>query len=984
MDKTDTPMLAAARVSELATAGTGYASANFEAAWQYATGKGVLIGIIDEGVNYTHVDIASRYSADDDFDPRDPAGSHDAMPDTATQLHGTHVAGLIVGAHGNGIGANGAAPDASIAGTYLRYEADVDLPEIAAVLSSIKTYDVANNSWSFVRSFADNKKVGEFRLLFDELRSGAVEGRGGLGTAIVFAAGNGKYVVDGENAGDDANFHNLTNSRFVIAVGAHDEAGKTAFFSSPGANILISAPGVGLDTATGAGKGSRATDNVSGTSFAAPLVSSAIALILEVNPALGYRDIQEILAITARADLGGSARANGAGNINGGGLLFDREIGFGRLDAEAAVKLARHWTRQSTAANEAHVAGVLKSSTDAGQGSRALIFSVGADDVSTGFVELTLQLSDPDLKTVSVELISPKGTKTVIAPNLQALAGTTYLNFTFSSVEAWGEDPTGDWTVVLRQTGGGPAPTVMSAALDIYGNVADANDIHFFTSAFTSLISVDAARAFISDQDGGTDTLNFAAANGALIVSLDGSASNSFRGVAFQTDGNFENVVGTAGTDTIFGSSAANELNGSFGDDAIYGRAGNDILSGDAGNDVLVGGGGADRLNGGEGLDTASYEDADAAVSIDLRMAMASGAAAGDVFVSIERFELTPFDDSFFAASNHAPVSIAGGAGRDEIHGGDGADFLDGGAGVDRLFGGLGNDIYVLDSLNDEIVELTGEGFDTIYSAFTISMPLNVEKLVVTGVQAANVVANALDNWIIGNRAANTINGSSGADRLSGGPGDDIYLVDNGRDIVVEGARQGTDTVKSGVSFTLGSHIENLLLAGNGIVGTGNAVANAITGNSLHNRLYGHAGDDRLSGLAGNDRLEGGAGNDVLRGGDGADYLLGGAGQDALTGGGGNDTFRFNSRADSSVTGPDRIIDFGDGIDRIDLTATYGPRLTYVHTSAFSSVGQVRITDAPGNAVLVEVNIAGTLAPDFAIRLLGIASNSLQASDFIL
>src|SRR4051812_37828686 len=53
----------------------GPGSANFEAAWNYATGKGVLVGIVDQGVNYTHLDLAGHYATDLDFDPRDDASS---------------------------------------------------------------------------------------------------------------------------------------------------------------------------------------------------------------------------------------------------------------------------------------------------------------------------------------------------------------------------------------------------------------------------------------------------------------------------------------------------------------------------------------------------------------------------------------------------------------------------------------------------------------------------------------------------------------------------------------------------------------------------------------------------------------------------------------------------------------------------------------------------------------------------------------------
>ena len=75
----------------------GEFSPNFEGAWAFATGKGVLVGIIDEGVNYTHLDLSGSYATDLDYDPRDDGSAQDAMPDDLAKQHGTEVAGIIAG-----------------------------------------------------------------------------------------------------------------------------------------------------------------------------------------------------------------------------------------------------------------------------------------------------------------------------------------------------------------------------------------------------------------------------------------------------------------------------------------------------------------------------------------------------------------------------------------------------------------------------------------------------------------------------------------------------------------------------------------------------------------------------------------------------------------------------------------------------------------------------------------------------------------------
>ena len=117
-----------------------------------------------------------------------------------------------------------------------------------------------------------------------------------------------------------------------------------------------------------------------------------------------------------------------------------------------------------------------------------------------------------------------------------------------------------------------------------------------------------------------------------------------------------------------------------------------------------------------------------------------------------------------------------------------------------------------------------------------------------------------------------TLDGGLGEDIMLGGDGNDTYVVDNVRDVVIEYAGGGTDTVESSVSFELGGYVDRLILTGSDdIDGTGNSVGNRITGNEGVNILLGNAGNDTLAGQDGADRLEGGAG---------ADYLSGGAGLD--------------------------------------------------------------------------------------------------------
>ncbi|KQP53626.1 S8 family serine peptidase, partial [Methylobacterium sp. Leaf108] len=581
--------------------------AGFAEAWAYAKGEGTVISVVDEGVNYRHADLAWAYDATIDYDPRDAADAMDARPDLTTQRHGTNVAGLISGDMANAIATVGAAQGSILTATFLRYGENFVMSELADIIAHQANYDVSNNSWGFTTAFADNFENANFATTAAALAGAVGDGREGLGTVFVFAAGNGKVMKNGVSVSDDAGFHSLAASRFTIAVGAHDDKGTPAFFSSPGANVLLTAPGMSVLTTNGGSDGATEYSYVSGTSFAAPLVSSAVALILSENPLLGYRDVQEILALSSRSRLGGPTAANGATAFNGGGLMFDREGGFGTLDAAAAVNLARHWHSQSTAANEQRLelAFAIPASLDKTRTVlEAELISPDATGFSIDHVSLHVNLYDRGLKDLSIALVSPDGTRTAIAESMAVVGSRTSLNFTFGSVATWGEDPFGTWRVELTHSQAPSTFIAFEASLQVYGDWDTPDDTAFITGSFADLAALDPGRATLVDTDGGVDTLNFAASKTSAIVDLSRETASSSDGVVIVLAGEYENVIGSVESDRLTGSDAANRLVGDDGDDTLLGGAGDDTLDGGTGDDRLQGGDGSDRLDGGLGIDT--------------------------------------------------------------------------------------------------------------------------------------------------------------------------------------------------------------------------------------------------------------------------------------------------------------------------------------------------------------------------------------------
>jgi Ca2+-binding RTX toxin-like protein len=204
----------------------------------------------------------------------------------------------------------------------------------------------------------------------------------------------------------------------------------------------------------------------------------------------------------------------------------------------------------------------------------------------------------------------------------------------------------------------------------------------------------------------------------------------------------------------------------------------------------------------------------------------------------------------------------------------------------------------VVDNGGDLVVENPDQGTDMVLADIDYLLTDNVENLTLTGTNTINGTGNTLDNVITGNSGDNILSGltgndvlignagndlldgGTGADDMSGGLGDDSYVVDDIGDQVTELTGEGNDTVWSGINYTLGDNVENLVLTGTAAIkGTGNSLNNTMVGNTADNQLFGLSGNDILTGLGGNDWLDGGTGADTMSGGLGDDtYIVDNAG----------------------------------------------------------------------------------------------------------
>jgi subtilisin family serine protease len=309
--------------------GTPGEDINIEGAWDLATGAGVQIGIVDSGVQINHPDLQDNIRLD--------LGTNFGASGPPSDPHGTAVAGIAAGVGNNGIGITGVAYEADIVSIKLPEAGLTDSTLAQVLLYQFQQVDVYNHSWTLLDPTGNPRAIIDFGpLATTALRNSVFFGRGGLGVIHVFASGN-----DGE-FDTTSNYSGLSNSRYTISVTGIDHSGSaiggtfglSTAYPEGGPDVLVAAPTGSVPLSiirdTGLGSGIWTTDltqgngynlgadangietdldyfddldytsRFSGTSAAAPVVSGVIALMLEANPNLTYRDVQHIMVRSAR------------------------------------------------------------------------------------------------------------------------------------------------------------------------------------------------------------------------------------------------------------------------------------------------------------------------------------------------------------------------------------------------------------------------------------------------------------------------------------------------------------------------------------------------------------------------------------------------------------------------------------------------------------------------------------------------------------
>lgn len=855
--------------------------ANVIPVWNNYTGANVKVGIFDSGIfDPTHSDLAPN--TDTQF-----AANYDS---SQIKTHSTLVAG-VVGADRNSQGGVGVAYGATLTGVAI---ADPEYHPDYAAMSLMKNYDVVNNSWGllppFSNTFLNNPSLAS--ALSDAVNTG----RNGLGTILVFAAGNDR------GTGGDSNDSYVNSSRLGITVGAINKATDLSVlevgnspFSSPGASILISAPGSNIQSTSRLYQNSEGDsfggtyEETRGTSFATPVVSGVVALMLEANPNLHYYDVQKILAYSARmvTDAATTWNYNTAIDWNGGGLHFSNDYGFGNVDALAAVRLAETWnTDPRNNAGTSVQSPLLNAAIPDGTSNLTSTINSPNPFQIVEYAEVQLNLNHTQLGDLVITLIAPNGTQSVLLNRNGKVPGssdatdrgygavTSTNTLVLVSTHHFGETGGGNWQLRIEDKAGGQVGTLESWQLKLFGKLVNADDVYIYTNEFST---ASGSRLTLTDASG-NDTLNASAVSSNSVINLNAGSVSTIAGksLTINSSTSIENTYTGDGNDNITGNALDNLLGG--------GR-GNDSVAGGNGNDSIFGGLGADIIDGGTGTDAVYYSKSTAAVTVNLATnANTGGEAQGDNISNVENIYGSNYADLLTGNSDANTIfgavgddTVYGGAGNDVLYGGDGNDWLVGQAGADTLDGGNGNNSIANDDSNAAVtINLTtnvntggyaqGDSLINIQnasgSAFNDSLTGDANDNIFYGRDGNDSISSLAGNdTIYGGIGADNITAGDGNDWLAGEAGADTLDGGNGSDYAYYGASTAAVTVNLTTNVNTGGDAQ-----GDSLLNIEN-----VSGSNFSDTVTGDVNANIISAADGNDTLAGGAGADTLDGGNGVD-----------------------------------------------------------------------------------------------------------------
>lgn len=511
---------------------------NVNPVWQLGhTGNNVVAAVLDSGLEINHEDLRANVIAGGSWNfvnsTTDPTNT------ATTGDHGTSVGGLIAAAQNN-LGGIGVAPNAKLKGfNVLRAQSTPNfLDALGGSSASPNSSDVLVFNQSYGTGLTFDAPIDQ--TIESQYLSGVTTLRGGRGAVYVKSAGNGfidllpsvpAVLCSLANAAgtscQNTNFDAEATIPYQIVVGATNAHGMKSSYSTAGSSIWVSAPGgeyggnsgpqpgqpaafyqpamITVDQSgctsgysrTGAiasvfdtgGSGNTTcnyTSGFNGTSSAAPVLSGVIALMLEANPQLTWRDVKHILASTSRQIDPARAAVNvllSDGNFvsepawttNAANFKFHNWYGFGMVNASVAVNMAKTYTagQLGTFKNTGWIVSptlIVPIPDNSVLGTTHTLPVPGGSASTVEAVQILLSASHTFSGDIAIELTSPSGTRSVLKNGNDVFTFSDDLNLMVLLSNAfYGESAIGTWTIKIVDVAAGDVGSLIGWAIRVYG-----------------------------------------------------------------------------------------------------------------------------------------------------------------------------------------------------------------------------------------------------------------------------------------------------------------------------------------------------------------------------------------------------------------------------------------------------------------------------------------------------------------------------------
>ncbi|KAL3846754.1 hypothetical protein ACJMK2_017715, partial [Sinanodonta woodiana] len=412
-------------------------------AWQSGyNGSGITVSVVDDGLQTDHIDLDANIRLDSHKDFVD--GDSDPNPPYNFR-HGTNVAGLIAAERDNGNCIVGVAYSSTLIGIRLiSNNYTTDIIESQAIAHGYNITDISSNSWGPPDSYGYSAP-GVLTVAAFEL--GVTKGRGGKGVIYVWAAGNGDTT-------DNCNADGYANSIYTVTISSVNIIGQPTWYSE------VCAPALAV-TYSGdknqrymftTSNADSCIGNTEGTSFSAPQAAGMVALALQANPDLTWRDVQHLIVKTAKYQNLREAAEYGFA-LNGAGNYVGQMFGYGLMDAEAMVRYSKTWKtvpkQEIFKSSISTPTWVLNSTLTTLSG--AILVGITCPIKYLEHVQVHTIFQSSERAFVELDLVSPAGTRSKLMTQRRYDKGFSgQQEWTFMSVQFWGEQPYGNWTLTFK------------------------------------------------------------------------------------------------------------------------------------------------------------------------------------------------------------------------------------------------------------------------------------------------------------------------------------------------------------------------------------------------------------------------------------------------------------------------------------------------------------------------------------------------------